>query len=567
MSRSVEDILLQIRHVKHKKNEGTLYLMGERLAWMASHKNDTFAVNHKYVDIKSQKISPEGKPKIQLQVVLHDGTCTTFHFNDPVGGRDAQIKQRDEVKDLLTQLLPTFKKKMNKELEEKNRMLSENPGLLQLYKDLVITNIITPEEFWSQHVIKNRDDASSSSSKNSKVGNQEVGVAGSFLSEIKPQADGANGIRYNLTVDIIQSIFKTYPAVKRKHSENVPSKMSEQDFWTKFFQSHYFHRDRLHGKGVKDIFTECAKDDDKRMKEQTRAGVADPLANIQSLSDKTIDDSFGASDTHSASNIVHQSIIKRFNQHSIMVMNAGQDKIPSASAVEKPVEKVDKTKEPILSAEEQVKQADNKRKRLLETTEYEDLDEGPARKAPTLNITKSERYFIGPTPSSSHSNEAQFSMQEIQGWRQNLMQSVQMLRRDNCRHVLSARSAVSVLNDLSPGGALMKSSTQETLAEQYPAVIHQDLKSLYASLSELLRHFWACFSPMPPTTSQLIEKANKMHETLRKFENVKLRPFENELARQYSSGPNITMHIHQMLEAAYRKFQTWKKNAGRHAVG
>ena len=71
----------------------------------------------------------------------------------------------------------------------------------------------------------------------------KVGVAGSFLAEIKPQADGANGLKYNLTPDIIESIFKTYPAVKKKHTENVPTgKLSEQEFWTKFFQSHYFHR-------------------------------------------------------------------------------------------------------------------------------------------------------------------------------------------------------------------------------------------------------------------------------------------------------------------------------------
>lgn len=91
-------------------------------------------MNHKYVDIKSQKISPEGKAKIQLQIVMHDGACTTFHFNNPVGGADAQKKERDDVKELLQQLLPTFKKKVNKELEEKNRMLSENPGLLQVHK-------------------------------------------------------------------------------------------------------------------------------------------------------------------------------------------------------------------------------------------------------------------------------------------------------------------------------------------------------------------------------------------------------------------------------------------------
>ena len=194
-----------------------------------------------------------------------------------------------------------------------------------------------------------------------------------------------------MTVDIIQSIFKTYPAVKRKHAENVPSKMTEQEFWTKFFQSHYFHRDRLHGKGIKDIFTECAKDDDKRMKEQIRAGVADPLANIQALSDKTIDESFGANETVGGSNIVHQSIIKRFNQHSIMVMNAGKDRgIPAPPPLEKG-EKPDKTKEPVLSEEEQKKNSELKRKRLHDLTEFEDLEQVPTKKHAPLSITKSDR--------------------------------------------------------------------------------------------------------------------------------------------------------------------------------
>lgn len=113
----------------------------------------------------------------------------------------------------------------------------------------------------------------------------------------------------------------------------------------------------------------------------------------------------------------------------------------------------------------------------------------------------------------------------------------------------------------------MKSSTQESLAEQYPSSVHQDLKQLYSALSELLRHFWACFSPKPPSSTQMVSKAEKMRETLHKFQMVKLRQFENELARQYSSGPNITLHLNQMLAAAYRKFDTWKKNAGRHSIG
>jgi hypothetical protein len=52
-----------------------------------------------------------------------------------------QLRDRDSVKDALQQVLPKFKSKVNKELEERHRLLSENPPLLQLYKDLVISLI------------------------------------------------------------------------------------------------------------------------------------------------------------------------------------------------------------------------------------------------------------------------------------------------------------------------------------------------------------------------------------------------------------------------------------------
>ncbi len=369
--------------------------------------------------------------------------------------------------------------------------------------------------------------------------------------------------------------------------------------------------------GFKDIFTECAKDDDKAMKEQIKAGLADPVANISEMSDKTIDESYGATDgsATNSNNVVHASIIKRFNQHSIMVMRAGKpvpaptpgpvqeeaasDKkssekeksnkptfvIKSGDSTElksKKDKKKDKDKEkqppttlaPLEDPKVTEAKLEAKRKRLHEKTGYEDLEDEPAKKIAALNLAKTDRYLLGPTPSTSTSaaslsdirTDLNLSTSELNQWRSATAQAVGLWKRGHTLGggVLSAKSAVSVLNELSPGGALMKSSRQEQIAEQmYPSSVITELKQLYVALSELLRHFWACFFPKPPTSSAMIEKANKMHETLRKFHLVKLTPFENELMRSYSSAPNITVHLNQMLEAAYRKYATWQQNASR----
>ena len=73
----------------------------------------------------------------------------------------------------------------------------------------------------------------------------DIGVAGNFLSELRPKSDGSNSISISINEEKKQIIFRSYPAVKAKFLELCPSTISEKEFWTEFFQSHYFHRDRI----------------------------------------------------------------------------------------------------------------------------------------------------------------------------------------------------------------------------------------------------------------------------------------------------------------------------------
>jgi transcription initiation factor TFIIH subunit 1 len=46
-------------------------------------------MSNKYFNFTAQKISPETKEKVQLQILLHDGSANTFHFNNPLGRETA----------------------------------------------------------------------------------------------------------------------------------------------------------------------------------------------------------------------------------------------------------------------------------------------------------------------------------------------------------------------------------------------------------------------------------------------------------------------------------------------
>lgn len=300
--------------------------------------------------------------------------------------------------------------------------------------------------------------------------------------------------------------------MKRKHQENVPSKMTEAEFWTKFFQSHYFHRDRITA-GSKDIFTECGKIDDQTLKAAVQQGAGDPLLDLKQFEDVPLEEGFcsvaGDRNISNSGNIVHQNMIKRFNQHSIMVLKTCADVSGrSSSTANGPASKMKDSKstenaatngeveKPNSSKESKMNNADTnlvssstangvlespdkpaKRQRIIEKIHYEDLGEPlietadiidsskKFNKSRELSLAKEERYLHGPMPITGYDmHEDPSRMEEIQ---YHLMRATEnWTQRTPHKVLVSPTAAVNALGELSPGGALMRGFHEQSVGRK-----------------------------------------------------------------------------------------------------
>ena len=231
--------------------------------------------------------------------------------------------------------------------------------------------------------------------------------------------------------------------------------------------------------------------------------MSDRFANITAFSDSTIDECYGTGEAESSSgskygksgggsaggvgaasaaNIVHQNIIKRFNQHSIMVMKA-------TDKAQEPPPPQQQQSQPSQGANDLDEAADgSSSKRLRQLVDFEDLDAPPAKKQASLKLAKVERYLNGPTPASSSSMamaSQYLDVSEVGRSRADLRRVLAGWERGNALASLSAANAVSALVELSPGGTLMKTSRGDALVTQCPDSVKVELRQLYGSLSEV----------------------------------------------------------------------------------
>jgi len=509
--------------VKYKKVDGTLRLIKNKISWIQKEES-TPKIEIFYSDIKVQRISPDSSSKVQLQIMLHSEKSFNFHFASPKG-RDHQFKQRDEVKNLLAQLIPAHRNKVNREIEEKSKMLKENPELYQLYKDLVIGGIITSDEFW-----ENRNLNSSTQFNGSK---QETGISSGFLAEIRPDMHGCNELRFNITADSIQAIFKTYPAVQRKYESSVPHEISEEEFWKDFFRSRHFHRDRYaSSKGSKDVFGECAEKDELQQLQESLQKILDPTLDLTDT-DASVEEGYGLG-WNQPQQTSGAPLIRKFNHQSLMVLkNSSKRQLESEEIID------------------DQKRLEKKKMKLKESTGYDDLEAHEIDEVYRLKLLDADKFAHGFMKNGSKM-DVESSNQTLLGDFAKLKDEVLNWQPDLTR-VLTSENACAALSEISPGSKLANLHAKSNISNQISPQLQSEWRQQYIALSELLRHFWSCF---PVRTPQLEEKLMRMASCIEKFRDTKLSDFKQRIGPE---NIHLVTHIVEQIDTTLKKFATWQE--------
>lgn len=123
-------------------------------------------------------------------------------------------------------------KKLLANLDLQKKLLMEDKALKSKFEETVIKNGLPYEEFWATRVHILRAYALTSSQKRGPY---------NVLSTVKPVSNSENKASVSLTRETISDIFDQYPLVRRAYNDCVP-KISEGDFWSRFFLSRLFRR-------------------------------------------------------------------------------------------------------------------------------------------------------------------------------------------------------------------------------------------------------------------------------------------------------------------------------------
>ena len=244
------------------------------------------------------------------------------------------------------------------EMQTRRALLAQNRELSLLHTELVVGKHISENEFWETRKSLLRNKAA--------IDQQQKGQSSAWL-DLKPQTGESNDVKYVMTPQVIHSVCQQYPSsksrmtpllyylhrkggknvclqqltlrlfsvfilVKRAYDQFVPDKLSEAEFWKRYFQSRFFHRSRS-GRGANEpddeIFDKALEEDEEETKSAPKRIKLDHINRLVDLSTTeedhlesylTPDGTMNAGKTKESKEAM--PLIRRFNRYAQRVLNS-----------------------------------------------------------------------------------------------------------------------------------------------------------------------------------------------------------------------------------------------------
>jgi transcription initiation factor TFIIH subunit 1 len=451
-----------------------------------------------WTSVQDQQVSSASSPKAMIRLRLTNSVVVVLEFTSDKSLEDA-FEIRDQAKDCITRGVAASGLSHKSaaadrtplcnaaEIKHRAALLAANATLKRQHTEMVNQGLISEEDFWAsrRHLIANE------ASKR-----QKTGKTSAILTDLSGDNEtGGNVVKYNLNAEVIHQIFIQYPAVHLAYKAQVPDKMTETEFWSAFFKSKYFHRDRNKASGHEDMFTRFEEKEQEMAAEHVvdPRGIVDPLVD---LSSNEADSSLlKASEASSSRKPEPLNItIAKFNRHGAYVLDPSHaGKLQGGGSVGETLKK----SRPMANHDS-----------LKEATLLDDLQAKPAPDYNPLTIEDDSKYF-------QHKNQAgdataAFQNLQLQQQLQQTPASPEEARAQfqaTCEHGLTLdrafvapKTAADVLAEVVAHADSSHDATASSTASLKSGAIAADCipndfkKQVYAQfhdVSELLRHFLA----------------------------------------------------------------------------
>ncbi len=287
----------------HRNRSGSITLSDQELVFHVFNTSDgsssrdaANAVIVPWQQVVKHQVSPASHPKSLLKVIATGSTKSyTFAFPDRIalenvrreisvrlssskGGNIAMPKttspaREQQHSERQRQSTPPSSHYVDLDpiatLTTRSSLLASDPALRAQHRLLVTDGgTISEEDFWATHSRLVGNEYAKISGKTNRGMSSDIrssldlGISSSFRkgggtsSKSKESGGGDGGGStsggggrsstgiVHLGVEEIRQIFLIYPAVHRAYEEKVPLELSEEQFWRKYLESEYFHRDR-----------------------------------------------------------------------------------------------------------------------------------------------------------------------------------------------------------------------------------------------------------------------------------------------------------------------------------